>query len=278
MKLATLIEHRRRVRTSMEAMESALRARPDSWPSLAELAEAANLSPYHFIRVYQRAVGETPQVTVRRLKLQAARRHLLERRPAAVLDVALEHGYDSPQAFARAYAREFGAAPGLLKAGRPQEAAAVQAWLAHLPAIAMQTMALPDESDGVNHVFDEFMGHLDLGEIPRFAQDMFCVISPDLRFAAAGALQNRWVDRLLRLRQQEFGGSLHLCVRGQPDAAWASLRHSEAARRRHEDRPILLRYLNDPAYKARSEQLVELYVPIRGIGRGTSLTVSGAAG
>jgi AraC-like DNA-binding protein len=263
MKLATVIEHRRRVRSSVEHLAHTLQTRPHSWPSLAELAEVASLSPYHFIRVYRRAVGETPQVTVRRLKLDAARRQLLERRSAGVLDVALDHGYESAQAFSRAYQRQFGTAPGAQRRQDPARAVpAVRSWLAEVPVLSMQTMALPRESEAVPGVFDEFMGHLDMAGVPRFGQDMFCVISPGLALVAAGALQNRWVDRSLRLSQGHFGGKLHLCAAGQPDVVWQRLRQAGAVRHRDEANPILLRYVNDPAYKARAEQLVEVYVPL----------------
>ncbi|MES2940559.1 MAG: helix-turn-helix transcriptional regulator [Pseudomonadota bacterium] len=263
MKLATLIDHRKRVRTCVEYLAASLRARPQGWPSIAELAEVANLSPYHFIRVYRRATGETPLVTARRLKLEEARRQLLQHRQASVLDVALEHGYESAAAFSRAYARQFGAAPGAAKGSGLPAADAAQASLVRLPVLGMRTMALPRDNGAVGSVFDEFMGHLDLADVPRFGQDMFCVISPDLRLAAAGALQNPWVARLPGLGRQLFGGGLHACVRGQPDAAWSLLRRMPALPHRDEEHPILLRYLNDPAYKTRDEQLVELYVPLR---------------
>lgn len=99
--------------------------------------------------------------------------------------------------------------------------------------------------------------------MPRFGQDMFCVMSPDLQLVSAGALQNPWVAGLSGLDQQAHCGGLHVCARGQPDAVWRLLRALPAAvqyRDRHA--PVLLRYLNDPAFKTRSEQLVEIYVPL----------------
>lgn len=263
MKLATLIEHRRRVRASVEHLSRTLQTTPYGWPSLAELAEVARISPYHYIRVYQRAVGETPQATVRRLKLEAARSRLAQAGASRVSDVALDYGYESAQAFSRAFHKQFGCTPGAQRSQREDFGGGVQTWIAELPSLALQALDLPRDDGGVSEVFDQIMGRLDHAGVPRFAQDMFCVVSPDLRLAGAAALQNRWVDRSLGLASQAHGGGLHLCACGQPDAVWRRLRQSAAAQSRDPGRPILLRYLNDPAYKARVEQRVEIYVPLR---------------
>lgn len=262
MKLATFIDHRRRVRAAVQHLAARLQAHPHEWPSLRALAEVAHLSPYHFLRVYQHAVGETPQVTVRRLKLEAASVQL-QGGSASVLDVALDHGYDSAQAFARAYGAYFGQAPSRhrqqhLSAAEP----GVRTWLAELPAMPMQAMPIPPGTADVGLVFDEFMGHLDKAEVPRHGQDVFCVMSPEGRLTHAGALQNPWVDGALRLERHTHGGARHLCLVGQPDAVWRQWRLLAPAASRHPGRALLLRYLNDPAYKARSEQRIELYVPM----------------
>ena len=41
--------------------------------SLPDVAEHANLSPYHFLRVYKRAYGETPHEFLTRLRIERAK-------------------------------------------------------------------------------------------------------------------------------------------------------------------------------------------------------------
>ena len=76
LRLATAIERRRRIRRSVEFLQTQLATQPDAWPDVRTLADVACFSPYHYLRLYEHAVGETPQATVRRLKLQAARQAL----------------------------------------------------------------------------------------------------------------------------------------------------------------------------------------------------------
>jgi AraC family transcriptional regulator len=259
-RLSTAIEHRRRIRRGVEYLDLRLRERPDHWPTLSMLSEVACLSPFHFIRLYRHAVGETPQATVRRIKLQAAQRRLRLHPQEPIAELALAHGYDSAAAFTRAYRQQFGAAPSRspATAGAP----AVVTWTASLPPIAMQSIGLPRGPGAVGAAFDELMGHLDVAGVPRFGQDMLCEMTPHGEYRRACAVENPWVADTLKLSRRQYGNGLHRCLSGQPDAVWKRWREDEDHARQAHDRPLLLRYLNDPAYRTRDEQRIELYVPL----------------
>jgi AraC family transcriptional regulator len=78
--------------------------------SLAALAKRANLSPYHFHRLFRAVVGETVKQYVQRLRLeQAAFRLKIQTR--SVIDIAFDVGYNSHESFTRAFRRHFGIAP-----------------------------------------------------------------------------------------------------------------------------------------------------------------------
>jgi AraC family transcriptional regulator len=70
----------------------------------------AHFSPYHFHRVYSSIAGETVAATVRRVRLALATR-LLEEGRQSVTQVAMAVGYDSPQAFTRAFSQFTGQSP-----------------------------------------------------------------------------------------------------------------------------------------------------------------------
>ncbi|MBQ6381447.1 MAG: AraC family transcriptional regulator [Clostridia bacterium] len=75
----------------------------------AALAQQAGYSLYHFCRVFKALYGISPGEFVRRCKLRAAAQDLLQ--GSAVLETALEYGYDTHSGFTKAFEKEFGVAP-----------------------------------------------------------------------------------------------------------------------------------------------------------------------
>jgi AraC-like DNA-binding protein len=80
-----------------------------------DLAARAYLSRFHFDRVVSAVSGETPVRLRRRILLERAAFRLVTTR-ATVLEVALEAGYSSNEAFTRAFRRAYGAAPASWRA------------------------------------------------------------------------------------------------------------------------------------------------------------------
>jgi AraC family transcriptional regulator len=102
-------------------------ARLDGDLSLAALARVARLSPHHFARAFQRAVGETPKQYTQRLRLERAAVRLALH-GGRVVEVALDCGFGSHETFARAFRRRFGITPraqrarGLARGGQARAA------------------------------------------------------------------------------------------------------------------------------------------------------------
>ncbi|GAB5562372.1 MAG: hypothetical protein SynsKO_40190 [Synoicihabitans sp.] len=103
---ATLHAHERRLRAAKHAVETSL----DGVLSQADLATAAGLSSNQLDRVFSRRWGETPRAMQRRLRLERAARQL-SATPATVLEIALAAGYESHEAFTRAFADRYGRSP-----------------------------------------------------------------------------------------------------------------------------------------------------------------------
>lgn len=76
--------------------------------SLAALADIANLSRFHFHRVFGAMVGETLNQFIQRLRLEKAARMLLGRPDLSITAVAIDCGFSSPATFARAFKAGFG--------------------------------------------------------------------------------------------------------------------------------------------------------------------------
>ena len=77
---------------------------------LAGLARQAGLSPYHFLRSFQRAAGVTPHQFILRQRLREAARRL-RGKAARVVDIALECGFRDLSNFNHAFRAEFGVSP-----------------------------------------------------------------------------------------------------------------------------------------------------------------------
>ena len=82
---------------------------------LAELAEAAYLSPFHFDRVFHATTGVSAVAFAAALRIDAAKR-LIARGDASVTDACFELGYNSLGSFVSRFSRSVGIAPGTLRA------------------------------------------------------------------------------------------------------------------------------------------------------------------
>lgn len=78
---------------------------------LADLAEVAHFSPFHFHRIFQATTGETVADFVRRARLERAV-HLMRAAPQRTLSsIAAETGFATPSDFSRLFRRQYGQTP-----------------------------------------------------------------------------------------------------------------------------------------------------------------------
>jgi AraC family transcriptional regulator len=84
---------------------------------LAALARVAAFSPFHFHRVFRGVTGETVAGFVQRLRIEKAAAALRDHPDRSVLAVALDHGFGSAAAFARAFRARFGMSATAWRAG-----------------------------------------------------------------------------------------------------------------------------------------------------------------
>lgn len=122
---------RRRIRQVLDYLEHHL---DDENMALGSLADVANLSRYHFERIYLARVGEPPGTTIRRLRLARAYRALLDGSAHSITDLAVQAGYGSLAAFSRAFARAYAMAPSAL-AQQPPAPTGAPTEIVRLPAV-----------------------------------------------------------------------------------------------------------------------------------------------
>ncbi len=96
--------------TRIERVVDALLSAPAEAHSLESLAALAHMSEFHFHRVYRAVMGETVQTTIRRVRLTLAADRLAGG-SETIACIAQTAGYESPQAFARAFRSHSHATP-----------------------------------------------------------------------------------------------------------------------------------------------------------------------
>jgi AraC family transcriptional regulator len=89
---------------------------------LADVSRAAQLSPFHFHRVFQMIVGETLADFVKRQRLDQALFLMSHRRGSSLTAIALACGFASSSDFSRCFKQRFGAAPSTFNSNARREA------------------------------------------------------------------------------------------------------------------------------------------------------------
>ena len=102
-----------RVQRGVDFIETKL----DEDVALSAVARAAGISQWHFQRLFKALTGETLKTYIRSRRLAASLERLLSS-DLRVLDIALLAGFESQEAFARAFKQAFGLTPQKYRALR----------------------------------------------------------------------------------------------------------------------------------------------------------------
>jgi AraC family transcriptional regulator len=95
----------------------AIEHQPSARLTLRGMAQETGLSPYHFLRTFERLTGLTPHQYILRARLRdAAMRLAVE--PTRVIDIAFDCGFGDVSNFNRAFRAEFGVSPRVYRLGR----------------------------------------------------------------------------------------------------------------------------------------------------------------
>ena len=94
-----------------------IEAHLDAPLTLGDIADRAGLSPYHFSRVFSARMGRSVMAHVRARRLIRGARRLTADPDLKLIDLALDCGFESQEAFTRAFVRIFGVSPGRFRRG-----------------------------------------------------------------------------------------------------------------------------------------------------------------
>lgn len=85
-------------------------------PSIRQIAVIANLSEFHFFRLFKQTFGTTPYQYVLERKLQYANTKL-KTQSLSITEIAFQSGFADVHAFSKAFKKQFGIAPGNSRIG-----------------------------------------------------------------------------------------------------------------------------------------------------------------
>lgn len=103
--------YRARFRRVLEYVE----AQPERAASVDELSAVAAFSKFHFHRQFSRFLGMGVATYVQLVRFRRASYRLAFRREQRILDIALESGYESHEAFSRAFKKVIGQTPSAFR-------------------------------------------------------------------------------------------------------------------------------------------------------------------
>jgi AraC family transcriptional regulator len=272
-------EYRERVARAVAAIV----ADPMAEHRLEDLARLAHFSPFHFHRVYQAVAGETVAATVRRVRLALATQ-LLTRGGQSITEVALSVGYESPQAFTRAFGQFTGQSPRAFQqqmhavvlspakscsdAGPRPEVTLVER--GKQPAHALRHQG---PCSTIPHTHGRLQVHVGSRRISEWLGVSFGApeVQPDFAYYAAAVSPDAWPTGNSDVEMLDVPGGLYaMHTLAGPHSRINPALYSLYARWlpgsgfEPDDRPTLERYLNSPRQLAPAALRTELLIPVRG--------------
>jgi AraC family transcriptional regulator len=239
--------------------------------TLDDLADVARLSRFHFERVFADYAGETPLVRVRRLRLARARRLIEEGRVTSLLDLALDSGYASAEAFSRAFRAQFGCAPSSLSRQPDQGTPPIR--IEALPALGIQYIPFEGRREDAMQAFDELRARALMQNIPRerrkgWRVDLSSKTSDGTVKLQAALLSERLGTHITGLQHGVLPAGDYAVIElqgGYEPPALPELAQRIMAETGWQigDGPVLQSFHNAAYLPARQEKRCDLYVPVQ---------------
>ena len=269
-----------RWRRRFERAASLLSGRLDDPPSLAELASAAAVSPFHFHRIWRALTRETVGQTILRLRMEASQ-ELLRVKDASVTETATAIGFGTPQSFARAFRRHTGRTPSEHRNSQSsvgkKDAADMKVAVDRRGEIMVVVLRREGKAyTDLNATFGEVWSWAEATDTLQHLQGIYGIPLDDpasvpvdkLRYDAGLALGVTSAPepfRVLRLPAGEFACLRHFGSYGGLEAAtqyvvgeWLLSSGREPA-----DFPVFHNFINDPDQTPVDELITDILLPLK---------------
>lgn len=277
MKQTTFEDYERR----LLRVERLLEAHLDEPLSPASLAAAAHFSLHHFHRIFRAQRGESVMQCVRRLRLERAAR-TIRHADTRLLEIALAAGYESHEAFTRAFVDQFGISPSTyrqnhnaysLQRQHPSTQPKLHVRVQHFPAVAVWSMRSYGSYANVGITWSKLLQWIQVrtSHIPPLYG--ICPDDPDvteesrLRFDACVAMQGLLGDTKVdqtTIPAGTYAVGLHIGPYPRLHETYLDIIGRWFPQSGYEPapEPVIEQYLNDPKQTPEAELETEVRVKI----------------
>ena len=151
-------EWRRQVQQIVDAIDESIAARDDEALTLRALAELLGYSEFHTTRRFKEVSGMPLRDYLRGRRLAFALKEVRDG-DASLLDIALDHGFSSHEAFTRAFKRAFGVTPSAYRADPRPVVLRTKITAFDRYVLGMGEIGLTDENENVEPYFITVPAH-----------------------------------------------------------------------------------------------------------------------
>lgn len=151
-------EWRRQVQQIVDAIDESIAARDDEALTLRALAELLGYSEFHTTRRFKEVSGMPLRDYLRGRRLAFALKEVRDG-DASLLDIALDHGFSSHEAFTRAFKRAFGVTPSAYRADPRPVVLRTKITAFDRYVLGMGEIGMTDENENVEPYFITVPAH-----------------------------------------------------------------------------------------------------------------------
>lgn len=263
-----------------------IHAHLDEGLDLDRLAEIACMSAYHWHRIYRAMLGETPAMTVKRLRLHRAAGELVSTaRP--ITDIARQCGYPNLQSFTRIFRADYGIPPAAYRRQGKHVARLIPTPSGDTKMFDVTVKAIPEKNAvGLDHtgsymeinkaftaVFTQLAGAGLLGDVKEmfglYLDDPETVPVEQLRSAACVVLASSSEAQAGLKSYHRAGGDYAVLTHKGPYAnlhlayRWLYGTWLKESGRELRDQPLFEIYVNNPREVPASELMTEICLPLK---------------
>lgn len=257
---------------------------------LTDLAEIANISEYHFHRIFRAVMNESPGDYIQRLRLEKAA-FKLQTTQSTLEQIAEQTGYQSSQALSKAFKKRFGISPSVYRARPDDLTSPMQEPIRNMFIIPQIKVVKPKEifylrvtnpfktSDAFLKAWDKLTAYIGTDIIPNENYEFFClsrdistITHPENYRMYVCISTQKDVKPKGKLGKQTIGGGLYAVFTYK--GPYKNLRDIYCNIYRYwipksnyqlRDNISFEKYLNSPLLVDRNELLTEIYIPVNKI-------------
>ncbi len=257
--------------------------------NLYDLAGVANISGFHFHRIFKALMGESPSDYIQRLRLEKII-FKLQTTQLTLTEIAEQTGYQSPYALSKAFKKRFGVSPSVFRV-QPSDLPVPTNKLDFLlmepeikeinskKVIAVQVINPFENKDAFAHAWKKLIQFMNVSGIPdetheylSLSRDISTITQPTQCRTYACITSTLDVKPKGKFGKQTIAGGLYAIFTYKGayknlEMLYCSIYRNWIPKNKYKLRDVAFfeKYLNTPDIVPQNELLTEIYIPVQRI-------------